>query len=106
MLGETQLNKAELIQAIGVKADIANTQASKVLNAFLEVITETLQAGESVTLVGFGSFEVRARAERQARNLQTGKPMTIPAKKAPAFKPGKTLKEVVAAGSTKKAKKK
>lgn len=98
------MNKSELTQTIATKADIANTQATKVLNAFLETITETFQKGDSVTLVGFGSFEVRERAARQARNLQTGKPMTVPAKKAPVFKAGKTLKETV--NTAKKAKKK
>ena len=98
------MNKAELIKTIGKKADIANTQATKVLNAFLETITETLQKGDSITLVGFGSFEVRDRAARTARNLQTGKPIKIPAKKAPVFKAGKTLKETV--NTAKKTKKK
>lgn len=98
------MNKTELIQAIATKADITQVLAGKVLNALLESVTETLQTEEAVTLVGFGSFEVRARAERQARNLQTGKPMTIPAKKAPVFKAGKGLKEAVDAPQ--KAKKK
>lgn len=98
------MNKSELIQAIAAKANITQAAATKVLNALLESVTESLQNGEAVSLVGFGSFEVRQRAERQARNLQTGKPMIIPAKKAPAFKAGKGLKEAVDA--PKKAKKK
>ena len=100
------MNKSELIHALAAKADITQAEAGQVLNAFLETVTETLQQGESITLVGFGSFEVRQRAERQARNLQTGKPMTIPAKKVPAFKAGKGLKEAVEAPKKAKAKKK
>lgn len=99
------MNKAELIKSIAEKADIPNTEATKVLNVFLETITETLQNGESLVLVGFGSFDVKARAARTARNLKTGEPMTIPAKKAPVFKPGKGLKEAVN-NTTTKAKKK
>ncbi len=99
-----EMNKTELINAIATKANTTQAEAGRVLNAFLETVTETLQKDESVALVGFGSFEVKQRAERQARNLQTGKPMTIPAKKAPVFKAGKGLKEAVDA--PKKAKKK
>lgn len=98
------MNKSELVQALAKKADIPNTQATKVLNAFLDVVTESLQQNDPVALVGFGSFQVKERAARQARNLQTGKQITIPAKKAPVFKAGKALKEAVESG--KKAKKK
>lgn len=97
------MNKSELITAIASKANITQAEAGRVLNAFLETVTETLQKGESLVLVGFGSFDVKDRAARQARNLQTGKPMTIPAKKAPVFKAGKGLKEVVNSGKAKKA---
>lgn len=97
------MNKAELISAIASKADITNVEATKVLNALLETVTDTLKKGDSVVLVGFGSFDVKDRAERQARNLQTGKPMTIPAKKAPVFKPGKGLKDAVNTAKAKKA---
>lgn len=89
------MNKTELISAIATKADITQIEATKVINALIEIVQETLGKGEPVTLIGFGSFEVKQRAERQARNLQTGKPMTIPAKKVPAFKAGKGLKEAV-----------
>lgn len=99
------MNKSELVSAIANKANITQVEATKVLNALLETVQETLAKGEAVTLVGFGSFDVKQRAERQARNLQTGKPMTIPAKKAPVFKAGKGLKEAVNT-TTKKAKKK
>lgn len=99
------MNKSELVSAIANKANITQVEATKVLNALLETVQETLAKGEAITLVGFGSFDVKQRAERQARNLQTGKPMTIPAKKAPVFKAGKGLKEAVNT-TTKKAKKK
>lgn len=99
------MNKSELVSAIATKANITQVEATKVLNALLETVQETLAKGEVVTLVGFGSFDVKQRAERQARNLQTGKPMTIPAKKAPVFKAGKGLKEAVNT-TTKKTKKK
>lgn len=89
------MNKAELISAISTKADITQVEATNILNAFIETVQETLAKGEPVTLIGFGSFVVRQRAERQARNLQTGKPMIIPAKRAPVFKAGKGLKEAV-----------
>lgn len=99
------MNKSELITAIASKANTTQAEAGRVLNAFLETVTEVLQKGESLVLVGFGSFDVKDRAARQARNLQTGKPMTIPAKKAPVFKAGKTLKDTVNT-SGKKTKKK
>lgn len=89
------MNKAELVNAIASKAQITQTEANKVLNAVLETVTETLKKEESVVLVGFGTFEVKARAARVARNLRTGEPMTIPAKKVPSFRAGKGLKEAV-----------
>lgn len=89
------MNKSELVSTIANKANITQVEAAKVLNALLETVQETLAKGEAITLVGFGSFDVKQRAERQARNLQTGKPMIIPAKKAPVFKAGKGLKEAV-----------
>lgn len=97
------MNKAELVNAIASQAQITQTEANKVLNALLETITETLKKEESIVLVGFGTFEVKARAARVARNLRTGEPMTIPAKKVPSFRAGKGLKEAV--NTAKKAKK-
>lgn len=100
------MNKAELVNAIASQAQITQTEANKVLNAVLETITETLKKEESIVLVGFGTFEVKARAARVARNLRTGEPMTIPAKKVPSFRAGKGLKEAVnVAKKAKKAKK-
>jgi len=89
------LNKADLINEIAKKADLTKTQATDVLNAFTEVVTESLAKGEKVTLMGFGSWEVRERAARTGRNPQTGKTIKIKAKKVPKFNPGKELKTAV-----------
>nr|WP_302104727.1 HU family DNA-binding protein [Polycladomyces sp. WAk] len=69
--------------------------ATQSVEAVLEAITEALKNGEKVQLIGFGNFEVRERAARKGRNPQTGKEITIPASKVPAFKPGKALKDEV-----------
>ena len=69
--------------------------ADKALNAFIEVVSESLQKSESVQLVGFGTIEVRQRAARDGRNPQTGETIHMPAAKVPAFKAGKALKEKV-----------
>ena len=71
--------------------------AEKALNAFTDVVTDTLIKGDKVQLVGFGSFEVKDRAARTARNPRTGDELTVPASKAPIFKAGKALKEAVKA---------
>lgn len=89
------MNKTELTQAIAEKADISTAAAGRVLNAFTDAVTDSLKAGQPVTLVGFGTFEVRARAARTGRNPQTGKTIQIAAAKNPAFKPGKVLKDAV-----------
>ena len=89
------MNKTELIAALADKAGLNKHDAEKALNAFTEVVTETLISGEKVQLVGFGSFEVKERAERMARNPRTGEELTVPASKAPVFKAGKALKEAV-----------
>ena len=89
------MNKAELIAAIAEQANLTKTDAGRALDGLTQAIENTLKAGESVTLVGFGSFEVRARAERSGRNPQTGAAITIAASKTPAFKPGKSLKDAV-----------
>lgn len=87
------MNKSELIDAIAEKADISKAAAGRALEAVTESITETLKAGETLTLVGFGSFQVKDRAARTGRNPQTGKEITIAAAKNPTFKAGKTLKQ-------------
>lgn len=89
------MNKSEFIQAMAEKSGLTVKDATTALNATLEVIQESLQKGESVSLVGFGTFEVKERAARTGRNPQTKQPIEIPASKAPSFKAGKPLKEAV-----------
>ena len=89
------MNKAELIEAIADSADITKADAGRALDALIGVITEALKKGETVSLVGFGSFGVKERAERQGRNPQTGSSITISAAKIPSFKAGKALKDAV-----------
>lgn len=89
------MNKSELIAAIAAKTGETKKDAEATLNAFVDVVTEALVKGEKVQLVGFGSFEVRKRAARKGRNPQTKEEIKIPASKAPVFKAGKALKELV-----------
>lgn len=89
------MNKADLIKSISEKGDITRVDAEKALNAFIESVEEALVGGDKVQLVGFGSFEVRERAERKGRNPQTKEEITIKASKAPVFKVGKALKDMV-----------
>ena len=89
------MNNSEFIQAMAVKSGLTVMEATTALNATLEVIQESLQKGESVSLVGFGTFEVKERAARTGRNPQTKQPIEIPASKAPSFKAGKPLKEAI-----------
>ena len=89
------MNKSDLIAAIAAKTGETKKSAEASVNAFVEVVTETLTKGDKVQLVGFGSFEVRKRAARKGRNPQTKEEIKIPASKAPVFKPGKALKDVV-----------
>ena len=89
------MTKVELIAAVAEKANLTKKDAEAAVNGALDVITESLKGGDKVTLVGFGTFEVRERPERQGRNPQTKEPMTIAASKLPAFKAGKALKDAV-----------
>jgi DNA-binding protein HU-beta len=89
------MNKSELIEAIAESADLTKSDAGRALDAVLEAVTEALKKGETVSLVGFGSFGVKERAERQGRNPQTGNTITIKAAKIPSFKAGKVLKDAV-----------
>ncbi len=89
------MNKSDLIAAIAAKTGKTKKDAEALLNAFTEVVTEALVKGDKVQLVGFGSFEVRKRAARKGRNPQTKEEIKIPASKAPVFKAGKALKDVV-----------
>jgi DNA-binding protein HU-beta len=89
------MKKAELIDAVATKAELTKQDSKKAVDALFEMISNTLAKEEKIQLIGFGTFEVRERAERTGRNPQTGEEMTIPASKVPAFKPGKELKEAV-----------
>ncbi|RVU32653.1 MULTISPECIES: HU family DNA-binding protein [Neptunomonas] len=89
------MNKSELIDAIAASADISKAAAGRALDGALDAVTSTLQKGESVALVGFGTFSVKERAARTGRNPQTGKPIEISAATLPTFKPGKALKDAV-----------
>ncbi|AAM25585.1 MAG: Histone family protein DNA-binding protein [Caldanaerobacter subterraneus] len=89
------MNKAELVAKIAEKSELTKKDAEKALNAFIEAVQEALKNGDKVQLVGFGTFEVRERAERKGRNPQTREEITIPASKAPIFKAGKALKDLV-----------
>jgi DNA-binding protein HU-beta len=88
------MNKRELTQFVAKMTKLSENQAGKTINAVLEGIKKALGKGESVSLVGFGSFGVRRRAARRGRHPRTGKPLKIPAAKVPVFRPGKGLKEV------------
>ena len=87
------MNKSELIAALAQKAELSKKDAEKALGAFVEVVTETLKAGDKVQLVGFGTFESKARPARTARNPRTGEELKIAASKTAAFKVGKALKD-------------
>lgn len=89
------MTKAELIDQIAAEATISKAAAGKALNAAINAITASLEKGEKVVLPGFGTFEVREKAATTARNPRTGETIQVAAKKAPAFKPGATLKNVV-----------
>ncbi|WP_374989477.1 HU family DNA-binding protein (plasmid) [Priestia megaterium] len=89
------MNKAELIDAVTTKSDLTKQDSKKAVDALFETISNTLAEEEKIQLLGFGTFEVRERAERTGRNPQTGEEMTIPASKVPTFKPGKELKEAI-----------
>ena len=89
------MNKAELTAAIVKKTGFTKKDAEKALGTVTEVIAEALAAGEKVQVVGFGSFEVRNRPARVARNPRTGEQIEIAASKAPVFKAGKALKDAV-----------
>ena len=89
------MNKSDLVAAMAAKTGDTKKGAEETLNAFVDVVTEALVKGDKVQLVGFGSFEVRKRAARKGRNPQTKEEIKIPASKAPVFKAGKALKDLV-----------
>lgn len=89
------MNKTELIDAVAGAADLSKADAGRAVDAVVDTITSALKGGDTVTLVGFGTFLVRARAARTGRNPQTGAAIQIKASNAPAFKAGKALKDAV-----------
>jgi len=89
------MNKSELIDAIAQEADISKAAAGRVVDTFIDSITAALKKGESVQLIGFGTFKVNKRAARTGRNPQTGKEIKIAARNAPAFTAGKALKDAL-----------
>lgn len=89
------MTKAELISAVAEKSELTKKDSEKAVTAVLEAITEALAEGEKVSLVGFGTFEVKDRVARKGINPRTKEPMDIPASKLPSFKAGKGLKEAV-----------
>lgn len=89
------MNKTELIAKVAKAAELTKKDSEKAVRAVLESIQDALAAGAKVQLVGFGTFETRERAARVGRNPQTGKKIKIKAKRVPAFKPGKALKDSI-----------
>lgn len=89
------MNKTEMINEVSEAADLSKADASRAIDAVIATITTALKGGDSVTLVGFGTFSVRERAARTGRNPQTGATIKIKASKAPVFKAGKALKDAV-----------
>jgi DNA-binding protein HU-beta len=89
------VKKKELIERIAEKADVPKSEAQKHFEAFEEVVTEALKAGEEVQITGFGKFSVKERKAREGRNPQSGQKMMIAAQKVPAFSAGNALKEAI-----------
>ena len=99
------MNKSELIAALAEKTELSKKDAEKAVNAFVESVNEALTKGDKVQLIGFGTFDVKKRPARTARNPRTGAEIKIAASKAPAFKAGKALKDKVNTPAKKKGKK-
>lgn len=89
------MNKTELIDHIASEADISKAAAGRALDAFVEAVKAALKQGDSVTLVGFGTFDVSTRSARSGRNPRTGEVIEIEAASVPKFRPGKALKDAV-----------
>ena len=89
------MNKTELIASVAQKSDLTKKDAEKAVKAVYEAVRESLKKGDKVQIIGFGTFEVRARKAREGRNPRNNKPIKIPASKTPAFKAGKQLKDMV-----------
>jgi len=89
------VNKTELVEHIAGKSDISKAAATRALASIIDAVKKTLKKGDTVTLVGFGTFSVSKRAARTGRNPRTGAPLKIKAAKVPRFKPGKGLKDAL-----------
>ena len=89
------MNKSQLIKSVAEKSDLSQKQITEVLNLMEETLVETLKTGDRVQISGFGTFEVRERAERKARNPKTGEPVAVSACKYLAFVPAKAIKETL-----------
>ncbi len=89
------MKKIELVSAMAEQAEMTKTDAAKALEAFVDVVTKALKNDDNVTIVGFGTYEVRKRKARTGRNPKTGEALKIKASKVPAFKAGKALKDAV-----------
>ena len=89
------MNKTELVAAMAKDTNLSKKDVEAVLKSFIDVVTDELKKGEKIQLVGFGTFEVSTRAAREGRNPQSGAPMKIAASKAPKFKAGKALKDML-----------
>jgi len=89
------MNKSDLIEAMADAADISKSAAGRALDGLTDAIAVALKGGDSVSVIGFGTFSVKARAERMGRNPQTGEAIKISASKTPTFKAGKALKDAV-----------
>ncbi|WP_460813982.1 HU family DNA-binding protein [Luteimonas pelagia] len=93
--GVSRMNKGEFVEAVADAAELTKADAGRAVDAMVAVITKALKKGDSVTLVGFGTFDVRKRGARTGRNPRTGETIKIKASKNPAFKAGKALKDAV-----------
>ena len=100
------MNKSELIEAIAQQAGLTKTDAGKAVDAFTAVVKDALKSGDSIALVGLGTFKVAERAARQGLNPRTKEAIKIPAARVPKFTAGKTLKDAIAASKPAKAAKK
>jgi DNA-binding protein HU-beta len=95
MMGESQVNKSELVDAVAEEADLSKAAAARAVDAFTNAVARALKQGDQVSLVGFGTFLVTQRAARSGRNPQTGAAIDIEASAVPRFKAGKALKDAV-----------
>jgi DNA-binding protein HU-beta len=95
------MNKSELIDAVAKSADLSKAAAARAVGVLFDAIAKGLKTGDVITLVGFGTFRVSARAARKGRNPQTGKEIMIKATKVPVFRAGKALKDAVQKGGKK-----